>query len=120
VVLYFYPRALTRGCTIESCGFRDNLEKLNKLDTVVIGISIDPVAKQQEFTDKEKLTFPLLADVDGTASKAYGAIRPDGKTANRYTFVIDKKGILRKIYTTVKPAEHPDEVHDYIKDNLEK
>ena len=72
VVLFFYPKAMTRGCTIESCGFRDVADKLAALDTVVIGISVDKLDDQQKFTDKEHLNFPLLADDTKAVTKAFG------------------------------------------------
>lgn len=116
VVLFFYPKALTKGCTIESCGFRDLAKEFAAADTVLIGASNDTVALQQKFTDKEKLPYPLLADTEKKVATAYGA---QGKSVpNRYTFVIDKKGVLRKVYTKVTPAKHPQEVLDYIKENL--
>jgi peroxiredoxin Q/BCP len=119
VVLFFFPKAMTRGCTIESCGFRDQADKFAKLDTVVIGISTDSLDAQQQFTDKEKLNFPLFADPDKTATKAYGALNPR-EMASRYTFVIDKKGVVRKVYTTVNPQTHPEEVLTFVKENLTK
>jgi peroxiredoxin Q/BCP len=119
VVLFFFPKAMTKGCTIESCGFRDRAEKFSDLDTVIVGISNDPLDLQEKFTKKEKLTFPLLADTDKTVTKAYGAMSPRGLPA-RYTFVIDKNGVLRKIYTKVLPDKHPDEVLAYIKEELNK
>ncbi len=120
VVLFFYPKAMTRGCTIESCGFRDKVADFEKLDTVVLGISTDKLDAQQQFTKKEKLSFPLLADPDKKVTKAYGALNSARGMASRYTFVIDKKGILRKIYTKVSPKDHPDEVLNYVKENLSK
>jgi thioredoxin-dependent peroxiredoxin len=117
VVLFFYPKAMTRGCTIESCGFRDKAEQFAKLDTVVLGISTDNLADQGKFTEKEKLNFPLLADDEKVVTKAYGALSPRGM-ASRYTFVIDKKGVLRKVYTTVTPKNHPEQVLHYVKENL--
>jgi peroxiredoxin Q/BCP len=119
VVLFFYPRAMTKGCTIESCGFRDRVEQFKKLDTVVIGISTDELGAQEKFTAKEKLNFPLLADPEKKATRAYGALSDRG-FANRYTFVIDKKGTLRKVYTKVSPVNHPDEVLDFVKSELAK
>ena len=119
VVLFFYPKAMTRGCTIESCGFRDVAEKLAGLDTVVIGVSVDKLEDQQKFTDKEKLSFPLLADTDKTAAKAYGALGANG-LASRYTFVIDKQGTIRKVYTKVSPNSHPEEVIKFVQENLAK
>jgi peroxiredoxin Q/BCP len=120
VVLFFFPKAMTRGCTIESCGFRDHTDQLAKLDTVVIGISTDALDAQQQFTDKEKLNFPLYADPEAKATKAYGALRPDRPMAQRYTFVIDKQGVVRKVYTTVNPQNHPEEVLKFVKENLAK
>jgi peroxiredoxin Q/BCP len=119
VVLFFYPKALTKGCTIESCGFRDKIEEFKKLDTVVVGISNDTVELQQKFTDKEKLNFPLFADTDKKVTKAYGALSDRG-LPSRYTFVIDRKGTLRKVYTKVTPGKHPAEVLQYVKENLVK
>jgi peroxiredoxin Q/BCP len=119
VVLFFFPRAMTKGCTIESCGFRDRLEKFTDANTVVIGISNDTLEKQEEFTKKEKLNFPLLADTDKRVTKAYGSLSARGFPA-RHTFVIDRKGVLRKVYTTVSPDKHPDEVLDYIHSELNK
>jgi peroxiredoxin Q/BCP len=119
VVLFFFPKALTKGCTIESCGFRDKVEKFAKLDTVVIGISTDTLALQEKFTKEHNLNFPLFADTDKKVAKAYGVLSDRG-FASRYTYVIDKKGTVRKIYTKVSPANHPDEVLEFIKDNLAK
>jgi peroxiredoxin Q/BCP len=119
VVLFFYPKAMTSGCTVESCGFRDVADKLAKLDTVVIGISVDKLEDQQKFTDKEHLNFPLFAYTDKEATKAYGALSARG-SASRYTFVIDKEGMIRKVYTTVTPKNHPEEVVKFVKENLAK
>jgi len=119
VVLFFYPKALTRGCTIESCGFRDVADKLAALDTVVIGISVDKLEDQQRFTAKEKLNFPLLADDGKEVTKAYGALGTSG-VASRYTFIIDKQGTIRKVYTKVSPNSHPEEVVTFVKENLAK
>jgi peroxiredoxin Q/BCP len=119
VVLFFYPKAMTSGCTMESCGFRDVSGELAKLDTVVIGISTDNLADQQKFTDKEHLNFPLIADAGKEATKAYGALGTRG-FASRYTFVIDKEGVVRKVYTKVSPKDHPAEIVQYVKENLAK
>jgi peroxiredoxin Q/BCP len=85
---------------------------------VVLGVSVDALDDEQKFTDKEKLTFPILADADKTASAAYGVLNDKGGYANRTTFVIDKKGVVRKIYTKVDVNTHPQEVLDYVKENL--
>jgi peroxiredoxin Q/BCP len=119
VVLFFYPKALTRGCTIESCGFRDKVSDFSKQDTVIVGISTDTLDLQKKFTDKENLNFPLLADPNKKVTNAYGALSTRG-FANRYTFVIDKDGVLRKVYHKVTPGNHPQEVLDYVKENLSK
>ena len=110
---------MTRGCTIESCGFRDVSDQLAKLDTVVIGVSTDTLGEQQQFTDKEKLNFPLLADSDKKVTEAFGALSPRGM-AQRYTFVIDKTGTIKKAYTNVNVQNHPQEVVTYVKENLAK
>jgi peroxiredoxin Q/BCP len=120
VVLFFYPKAMTPGCTVESCGFRDLIDDFAKLDTVVIGISVDKLEDQQKFTEKEKLNFPLLADPEKKVTEAFGALSPRG-FASRYTFVIDKNGVVRKVYTEgVQPKAHPAEVLAYVKENLAK
>jgi peroxiredoxin Q/BCP len=85
----------------------------------VIGISTDTLADQEDFTKKETLNFPLYADADKKAAKEYGVLAPNG-FASRSTFVIDKKGILRKIYPTAQAAKHPDEVLQFVKENLER
>src|SRR5262249_20374088 len=117
VVLFFYPRAMTPGCTKESCAFRDLSKEFDALDTVVFGISTDNVEAQTKFIEKEKLTMPLLADPDKTVTKLFDSLRPTG-AANRDTFVIDKTGKVRKIYRGVKDAgAHPKEVFEYVKTN---
>ena len=85
---------------------------------MVVGISVDKLEDQVKFTDKEKLNFPLLADPEKTTVKAYGVLNEKGGYANRTTFVIDKKGVIRKIYNMVDTAKHPDEVLEYVKENL--
>jgi len=120
VVLFFYPKAMTGGCTIESCGFRDITADLAKLDTVVIGISIDKLSDQQKFTDKESLNFPLLADSDGKITKEFGVMAGTRPVSQRVTFIIDKEGVIRKIYTKVTPKTHPKEVIDFVEKELAK
>lgn len=118
VVLYFYPKAMTPGCTKESCGFRDQTKAFAKLNTVIIGISTDNLAAQEKFTKKENLNFPLLADADKTVTKEYGVLNPKRGLPLRKTFVIDKEGVVRKIYNDVSPVAHPKEVLTYIKEHL--
>jgi peroxiredoxin Q/BCP len=118
VVLFFYPKAMTPGCTRESCKFRDLNKEFAKLDTVVLGISTDDLKAQKQFTDKESLNFPLFADADKKITQAYGVLNEKRGMANRSTFIIDKKGIVRKIYASANADKNPDEVLDWIKENL--
>lgn len=124
VVLFFYPKAMTKGCTIESCGFRDLVKEkeFEKLNTVILGISIDKLEDQVKFTDKEKLNFPLLADTDKKVATAFGIPLRDNGMTQRYTVIIDKSGTIRKIVAPpdTDPNKHPKEVLSYIKDNLAK
>jgi thioredoxin-dependent peroxiredoxin len=114
VVLFFYPKAMTQGCTKESCGFRDVYADLGKHDAVVIGISTDEAGDQKKFIEKESLNFPLIADPEKAATKAFGALSERG-FASRYTFVIDKEGVIRKVYTKVDVNKHPPEVLEFVK-----
>jgi peroxiredoxin Q/BCP len=118
VVLYFYPKAMTRGCTIESCGFRDINDKFAKLDTVVIGISTDAVDAQKQFIAKEHLNFPLLADPEKQIAKRFGVLNEERGFANRVTFVIDKQGNIAKVFGNVNPQGHSEEVLKFIKERL--
>jgi peroxiredoxin Q/BCP len=119
VVLYFFPKAMTPGCTRQSCGFRDLSKEFAKYDTVVVGISTDRLDDQNKFTEKEGLNFPLLADADKKVAREYGVLGDRG-FAKRATFVIDKQGIVRKIYPSANADKNPQEVLDYVKSNLEK
>jgi peroxiredoxin Q/BCP len=112
VVLFFFPKA-----TIECCGYRDRAEQFAQLDTVLLGISVDPLDAQVQFTEKEKLTYPLLADTDKKTAKAYGVLSPRG-FANRATFVIDKKGIVRQVYPNANATKNAEEVLTWVKENL--
>lgn len=114
VVLFFYPRAMTKGCTIESCGFRDLQKDFAGADTVIFGISTDKVEAQDQFIKKENLNFPLLADNEQKVSKSLG-VMGKGTATQRVTFVIDKEGKIAKIYDKVTPATHPKEVLEFIK-----
>ena len=117
VVLYFYPKADTPGCTKEACAFRDVSGDFAERGVAIIGVSADDVAAQQAFDEKYQLRFPLIADTDHTVLDAYGVwgerVRPDGtKTAGvrRWTFLIDKSGTVRKVYQNVSPEEHAGEI----------
>jgi peroxiredoxin Q/BCP len=118
VVLFFYPKAMTPGCTRESCGFRDLSKEFARLDTVVLGISTDRLSDQEKFTDKERLNFPLLADADKKVTEEYGVLNAGRGFAQRATFVIDKKGIVRKVYPAANADKNPREVLDWVRENL--
>lgn len=118
VVLYFYPRDSTPGCTKEACGFRDRYLDYQQRGITVLGISTDPAAAHRKFIDKYNLPFPLLCDVDAqvaTAYESYGLKKFMGKEFNgvyRHTFVIDPDGKIAKIYRKVKPDSHASQVLD--------
>ncbi len=115
VVIFFYPKALTKGCTVESCGFRDALKDFPQ-NVVVIGASGDDMKLQQKFIDEHNLPFPLLCDTELKLIKELGILSsPTGKTPKRVTFVIDGDGKIAKIYEKVTPATHPKEVLEYVK-----
>jgi peroxiredoxin Q/BCP len=119
VVLFFYPKASTPGCTTQACGFRDLNDEFAKLNTVIVGISTDPVSAQEKFTRDHKLPFPLFADADKKIAKEYGVLLPRG-VASRWTFVIDKEGNVRKIFKNATPAKNPKETLEFVKVNLAK
>ena len=108
VVLYFYPRDDTPGCTVEACGFRDAATTLRGMDVEVLGVSTDGVECHGKFAEKFDLPFPLLADPGGVTARRYGSLRSLGplKVARRRTFLIDAGGGVAKIYREVKPREH--------------
>jgi peroxiredoxin Q/BCP len=112
VVLYFYPKDETPGCTTEACEFRDNIFAYKKLNSQILGVSLDDVESHQGFAEHYDLPFPLLADSDGFAAEAYGVkTRMFGMTvAKRQTFLIDPAGNIAKHYVKVKPAKHSEEV----------
>ncbi len=120
VVLYFYPKDDTPGCTAEACSFRDANHEMQKRGIVVLGVSADDIASHQKFADKYGLPFPLLADTDTKVSQLYGVWKEkeySGKKfmgINRETFLIDKDGIVRKVWPKVKAAEHAQEVLETI------
>jgi peroxiredoxin Q/BCP len=114
VVVFFYPKALTKGCTVESCGFRD-LAKEFPAGTVLLGASADDEALQDKFIAKEMLPYPLLCDTDLKLIQALGIQSPKGKVPQRKTFVVGKDGKIAKIYDKVDPAGHPKEVLEFVK-----
>ena len=112
VVLYFYPKDDTPGCTKEACNFRDDHIRLRKMGADVLGVSIDNQQSHEEFANKYGLPFPLLADTDGKVSTLYDSFFSLGplRYAKRHTFIIDPAGRIAKIYRSVTPATHSDEV----------
>ena len=112
VVLYFYPKDETPGCTTEACEFRDNIFEFRKINVQILGVSFDDVESHRKFAENYDLPFPLLADTEGNASEAYGVkTKMLGMTvAKRQTFLIDPAGNLAKHYDKVKPETHSTEV----------
>ncbi|MDA8693660.1 thioredoxin-dependent thiol peroxidase [Pseudomonadales bacterium] len=124
VVVYFYPKASTPGCTVQACGIRDSEKALAKLDTVVLGISPDPVKRLQNFIDKQSLNFDLLSDEGHVIADKYDAWGPKKFMGREYdgilrsSFIVGKDGKLKHIMDKVKTKTHHDDVMDWIKGNL--
>ena len=124
VVVYFYPRAMTPGCTVQACGLRDSRAELDELDTVVLGISPDPVAKLQRFVDKQALNFTLLSDEGHAVAEKYGVwglkkfMGKESMGILRTSFIIDKDGRLRHIMDKFKTKTHHDDVLAYLRATL--
>jgi thioredoxin-dependent peroxiredoxin len=118
VVVYFYPKDSTPGCTTEACDFRDNFARLGSKKAVVIGISKDSAASHAKFRSKQEIPFDLLVDAEGTACEAFGVWRTkkfmgrEGPGIVRSTFLVDPKGIVAKVWSPVKVAGHVRDVMD--------
>lgn len=112
VVLYFYPKDMTSGCTLEAKNFQRDLTKYEQAGAVVLGVSVDTAQSHKDFCTKEGLTFKLLADPDAKTTAQYGSTMEyqGAKMAARNTFLINPKGEIAKVYTGVKPAEHSDQI----------
>ena len=106
VVVYFYPKDDTPGCTTEACEFRDNLFAFKALNATVLGISVQDVASKKAFAEKHSLPFSLLADTDKSVSSAYGVLNAERGVAARQSFVVDPQGKIAKYYPQVNPADH--------------
>ena len=106
VVLAWYPKALTRGCTLECQSLRDSKDELARYKVAYFGASVDPVDLNKEFITTHNLNFILLSDPEKSYAKAVGVLNPERGVANRWTFIIDEKGIIRDIDKMVKPATH--------------
>ena len=121
VVLYFYPRDNTPGCTREACDFRDARPRLARRNVAVLGVSADSAASHEKFAARFKLNFPLLVDGDGKVSRAYGVWQEKSLYGRksygivRSTFLVDPEGKLRKIYRKVRVQGHVEEVVDFLK-----
>lgn len=111
VVLYFYPKDDTPGCTREACNFRDQIGTFENLDAEILGVSVDGETSHQKFANKYNLTFSLLSDNTKETAKKYGALKETGSAA-RMTFVIDKGGTIQKIFPAVKVDGHWEEVRE--------
>jgi thioredoxin-dependent peroxiredoxin len=112
VVLYFYPKDFTQGCTIEARNFQRDIAKYEAINTVILGVSVDNAESHKEFCAKEGLNFKLLADTDAKVSEQYGSIMEynGAKLSARNTFIIDPSGKIAKVFEKVKVAPHSEEV----------
>lgn len=125
VVLFFYPKDQTPGCTREACDFRDAYQEFSDLNTVILGISKDSIVSHQKFIEKQNLPFLLLSDPEGEVCEKYGVIKDKNMFGRKYkgiersTFVIDKDGKIAKAYRKVKVADHVQEVLQFVKENLQ-
>jgi thioredoxin-dependent peroxiredoxin len=120
VVLYFYPKDMTPGCTTEACDFKDNFKSFK--DTVVLGVSIDSPERHQKFIAKHDLPFDLISDADQKVVNKYGVWQEKSMYGKKFmgivrsTFIIDKQGVLRKIYPKVRVKGHVEEVMEVLKE----
>jgi len=117
IVLYFYPKDDTPGCTAEACHFRDDFKLLESLGAKVIGISIDDSFSHKKFAEKYNLPFPLLSDASGEVASRYGALNNFLviKLAKRYTYLINPQGKIAKIYLSIDTSKHSQEIIDDLK-----
>lgn len=122
VVLYFYPKDNTSGCTKEACNFRDTFPKFNKVDAVILGMSPDSVESHKKFIEKYNLPFTLLSNEDKDVLEKYGVWKEKSMYGRKYmgvertTFIIDEKGVIKKIFPKVKVENHHNEVLEALKD----
>jgi peroxiredoxin Q/BCP len=110
VVLYFYPKDDTPGCTKEACSFRDNLQPIRSIGAEIIGVSLDSPGSHKKFAKKYGLNFPLISDEEKHIATAYGVLKDTRQSTNRVTFVIDKNGKVAHIFPKVDVAKHTEEV----------
>jgi len=120
VVLYFYPKDDTPGCTVEACGFRDKIKLIEAKEAVVLGVSPDNISSHEKFINKFKLPFLLLSDKDKRICKAYGVWVKKNMYGRQYmgvartTFIIGKDGKVKRLYPKVKPEVHSDEIVSFL------
>ncbi len=115
VVLYFYPKSFTPGCTTQACTLRDAYEKIQSLGAVILGVSLDDLETQERFKAEYKLPFDLISDVHGEIARAYEVLADNGRYARRVTFLIDPEGRIAHIFEKVDPARHDREVYETLK-----
>ncbi len=115
VILYFYPKDDTPGCTVEACGLRDNYQKIRELGAEVLGVSVDDVESHRRFAEKFSIPFPLVADAEAKITQSYGVYNEKWKQARRVTFLIDEQGTITRIFDPVKPDIHTKELLDALK-----
>lgn len=115
LVVYFYVKDQTPGCTMQSCSLRDGIEKIKELQAEVLGVSVDDLTSHEKFKAAYNLNFPLVADTDYSISKAFGAFNEERQMSKRMTFVIDKDGIIRHIFPKVDVRAHAEEVVEALK-----
>ena len=120
VILYFYPKDDTPGCTTEACSFRDNIEIIAKLKANILGVSVDSNESHKEFSEKYSLPFPILADTKGIVATKYDSFGSfvGFKYASRHTFIINPMGKIHKIYKKVNPSSHAQEIINELKNNI--
>lgn len=116
VVLYFYPKAFTPGCTAEACSLRDGYADIQQLGAVILGVSLDGVARLKSFKEKHRLPFDLLSDEDKSVSRAYNVLGFGGLFAERKTFVIDPRGMIAHVFESVNTRAHDKEVAAVLKE----
>jgi len=117
IVLFFYPRDMSPGCTREACTFRDYMDEFKSLDTIVIGISRDPPERHREFRDRYNLPFILISDVDGHIHRLYGVGKFLGILPMRITFIIDRRGVIRNIVKSqFMPRRHVYESLNFLRE----
>ncbi|SER86411.1 thioredoxin-dependent thiol peroxidase [Salipaludibacillus aurantiacus] len=125
VVLYFYPKDMTPGCTTEACDFRDNYESFKELDAVILGVSPDPVKRHEKFIEKHDLPFELLADEENELAEEFGVWKLKKNFGKEYmgiersTFVIDKDGKLMNEWRKVRVKGHVEEALEYLRENTQ-